>query len=196
MMREEGRTRRPNLSLLALASFVASFAIARTFTTVSPDTVLVGGGLHVHHFWFGIIMLAIGGWLGISYSGERIGRLAAVIYGAGGGLIGDEVGLLLTFSNYWTDLTYTVLVIFLAFVSAFILFRRYSKAVLSEIQGFTANRAGFYVGVFLAVVSVAFVTSGSFVLATVSAVMAIVACIIIVAFFAQRIWKRGSRRVE
>lgn len=193
MTREERPMRRANLSLLALISFVASFAIARVFTTISPDVVLVGNGLHVHHFWFGIIMLAIGGWLGISYSGERIDRLAAVIYGAGGGLIGDEVGLLLTFGNYWTDLTYTILVIFLAFTLTFILFKRYSKAVLSEIQGFTGRKASFYFGVFLVGVSIAFVTSDNFLLATVSAVMAIVACIIIIAYFAQRI---GSRHRE
>jgi hypothetical protein len=62
--------RRPNLSVLALISFIASFAIARTFTTLSPKMVLLTGSLHIHHFWYGILMVAIGGWLGISYNDE------------------------------------------------------------------------------------------------------------------------------
>jgi len=190
MTREERPTRRANFSLLALLSFIASFLIARVFTTISPDVVLVGNDLHIHHFWFGIIMLAIGGWLGISYNEERIDRLAAIIYGAGGGLIGDEVGLLLTFGNYWTELTYTILVIFLAFTSTFILFKRYSRAVLSEIQGFTRNKASLYSAVFLAVVSIAFITSDNSLLATSSSIMALIACIIIFAYFVQRIESR------
>ena len=115
--REEKPASRANLSVLALISFLASFIIARAFTTINPDVVLRGGGFHIHHYLYGIIMLAIGGWLGISYIEERITRLAAVIYGAGGGLIGDEAGLLLG-GNYWTGITYTIVVVFLVFVSA------------------------------------------------------------------------------
>jgi hypothetical protein len=93
MDKKEKIQEKPNLSILALISFIASFTIARTFTTINPDTVLISGNYHIHHFWFGIAMLAIGGWLGISYTSERTDRLAAILFGAGGGLIGDEVGL-------------------------------------------------------------------------------------------------------
>lgn len=187
---EEKPVRRASLSLLALISFVASFVMARAFTAISPDVVLIGNGFHIHHFWYGIVMLAIGGWLGISYAEERIDRLAAVIYGAGGGLIGDEVGLLLTFGNYWTGLTYTIVVIFLAFVSTFTLFRRYSKAILAEIGGFTRSKASFYFGVILAAVSFAFITTNNFLITSVSVVTTIVACIIIIAYITQRIVAR------
>jgi hypothetical protein len=187
---EEKPARRVNLSLLALISFIASFLIARTFTTISPEAVLVGNGFHIHHFWYGIIMLAIGGWLGINYNEERIDRLAAVIYGAGGGLIGDEVGLLLTFGNYWTGLTYTTVVVFLAFVSTFILFKRYSKAVLAEIKGFTRSKASFYFGVILAGVSIAFITTSNFFISSVSSVTAVIAFIIIVAYIGRRVGTR------
>lgn len=190
MAREEKPLRRANLSLLALISFVASFMIARAFTTISPDVVLVGNGFHIHHFWYGIIMLAIGGWLGISYNDERIDRLAAVVYGAGGGLIGDEVGLLLTFGNYWTGITYTIIVVFLAFVSTFILFKRYSRAILAEVEGLTRSKASFYFGIILAGVSIAFITTSNFFVASISAVTAIIVCIIIIAYVAQRIGKR------
>jgi len=181
---------RVSLSLLALISFVASFAIARVFTTISGGVVLRGGGFHIHHFWYGIVLLAIGGWLGISYDEERITRLAAVFYGAGGGLIGDEAGLLLTFGNYWTGITYTLFVICLVFVSTIILFKRYSRALSAEIKGFTRSRASFYFGIILATVSIAFLTTRNSLMDNVSAVTTIVAFIIIIAYIAQRIRAR------
>ena len=181
---------RVSLSLLALISFVASFVIARVFTTISGGVVLRGAGFHIHHFWYGIILLAVGGWLGISYDEERIVRLAAVLYGAGGGLIGDEVGLLLTFGNYTTGITYTIIVIFLAFVSTVILFKRYSRAISTEIKGFTRSRASFYFGIILAAVSIAFLTTRNSLIAYISTVTTIAACIIIIAYIAQRIRTR------
>jgi len=187
--REEKPASRANLSVLALISFLASFVIARAFTTINPDVVLRGGGFHIHHYLYGIIMLAIGGWLGISYNEERITRLAAVIYGAGGGLIGDEAGLLLG-GNYWTGITYTIVVVFLVFVSTFILFRRYSRAILTEFQGLTRSRASFYFGIILAAVSVAFIRTRNFFIASLSTTTTIVACIIIIAYVAHQIGAR------
>jgi hypothetical protein len=184
---EEKPVSRVNLSVLALISFLASFVIARAFTTINPDVGLRGGGFHIHHFWYGIILLAIGGWLGISYNEKRIVRLAAVIYGAGGGLIADEAGLLLTFGNYWTGITYTIVVIFVAFASTLILFKRYSKAILTEFKGFTKSRASFYFGVILAAVSIAFMGTRNFFIASISAAATIIACIIMVAYIVQRI---------
>ena len=185
--------RRPNLSVLALISFIASFAIARTFTTLSPETVWLTGTLHIHHFWYGLLMVAIGGWLGISYNDERIDRLAAVIFGAGGGLIGDEAGLLLTFENYWTGLTYTIIIVFLAFAFILILMARYSKVIMEEFAGFARRRASLYFGVFLATISVAFLidTDSPIVIAASSASIA-AACLIVMTYLIQRMKRKGE----
>ena len=155
MVDNEKIKERPNLSVLALVSFIASFMIARAFTTLSPSTVLISGGYHIHHYWYGLIILAIGGWLGISYENERINRVAAILFGAGGGIIGDEVGLLFT-SDYWTGLTYTFLMIFLAFTSILTLMFRYSRMILNEFSQFFYSQTSFYLGIFLATISVAF----------------------------------------
>lgn len=183
--------RKPGYSVLALTSFIASFVIARTFTTLSPNTVIITGGIHVHHFWYGLIMLAIGGWLGISYADERIDRMAAVLFGAGGGIIGDEVGLLLTFGDYWTGLTYTVIIAFLAIMSILTLLIRYQKTILTELGHFAKRGASLYVGVFVVAISVAFImeTENSLVVA-VSVALAAVGIAIIVAYFVQRIRRK------
>jgi len=156
MAENEKIRERPNLSVLALISFLVSFMVARIFTTLSPSTVLISGGYHIHHYWYGLIILAIGGWLGISYENERINRVAAILFGAGGGIIGDEVGLLLT-SEYWTGITFTFLMIFLAFASILILLFRFSRIILDEFSQFFHSQTSFYLGVFLATISVAFI---------------------------------------
>jgi hypothetical protein len=181
--------RRPSLSIRALISFIASFIIARMFTILNPSTVvLVGEEIHVHHFWYGIALLAIGGWLGISYDDERIDRLAAILFGAGGGLIADEVGLLLKFTDYWTELTYTLVMIFVALVSIMILIIRYSRTILREFFEFSSSNTSLYIGVFLEAVSVAFIMeTDDLIINIVSSIVAIVALMFILAYFIQRI---------
>lgn len=183
--------RRPNLSILALVSFIASFVVARAFTTLNPDIVLVSGSIHIHHFWFGLVLQAIGGWLGISYNDERINRLAAILFGAGGGLIGDEVGLLLTFGNYWSEITYTLIIMFLAIASTSILIIRYSKTITTELTHFLRSNASLYFGVFLAVVSIAFIMeTDNALIITISGMASATACAVILAYLVQRIMRR------
>jgi hypothetical protein len=184
---------KPNLSVWALTSFIVSFVIARIFTSIYPDTVLVGGGFHIHHFWYGLAMLAVGGWLGISVENDRVNRVAATLFGAGGGLIVDEMGILITFEreNYWTEITYTIIIMFLAFASMLILLNKYSKVVRTEFSEFLSSNASLYFGVFLAAVSIAFILeTDNTVIIAVSSVSAIIACIIILAYFVQKLMRR------
>jgi hypothetical protein len=188
MAEKEKIQEKPNLSILAMISFIASFTVARTFTTLNPGTILIGGNYHIHHFWYGIAMLAIGGWLGISYQSERTDRLAAILFGAGGGLIGDEVGLLLTLENYWAEITYTFIIIVLTFASIIILANRYHKVIRTEFTEFLRSNASLYISVFIAAVSIAFILeTDNTTIITVSSAFAIIACIIILAYFIQRI---------
>jgi hypothetical protein len=181
---------KPSLSILALISFIISFIIARIFTSLYPETVWAISGFHIHHFWYGLAMLAIGGWLGISIENERINRIAAILFGAGGGLIGDEVGLLLTLSAhaYWADFTYTFIIIFLAFASLLILLIRYNKIIRTEFGQFLRSNASLYIGVFVAAVSIAFILETSDItIMAISSSLAIIAFIIIIAYFTQQI---------
>jgi hypothetical protein len=188
---------RPNLSLITLLSFIASFAIARTFTTFYPESSVRVRGYHIHHFWFGVALLAIGGWLGISYESERVNRVAAILFGAGGGLIGDEVGLLLTFGNYWTGLTYTLVIIFLALASILIIIARYWQSISTEFTEFLRSNASLYIGIFLFAVSVAFIlqTRNPDII-TASSVSVVVGFVIILAYFIQRVITRRQKKRE
>jgi len=148
---------RVHLATLALVSFTLSFIVARAFTYFFPYVVLVSGGLHIHHFWFGIALLAAGGWLGINYNHKEIDMLAAILYGVGGGLIVDEIGLLLTFGDYWSGLTWTFFIFLLSFLSVLILLGRYRHKIFKEFHEFISKKASPYIAVFLAAIAIAFI---------------------------------------
>jgi len=191
--------RRPNMSVLALISFACSFAVSRLFTILNPSVILITSGFHIHHFWFGILMLAIGGWLGISYDEARIDRIGAIFFGAGGGLIGDEVGILLTFrgENYWAGISYTFVIVFLALASILVLVNKYSSVIVKEFAEFSGSRGGFYLAVFIEVVSLAFLidTNNPLIIA-ITGIIAVVAFFTIFSFFIQTIKKRLRRRLR
>jgi hypothetical protein len=192
MSAEEKVERRPNLSMLALISFIVSFLFARTFTILNPDVVLISSGIHIHHFWYGLALLAVGGWLGISYKSERIDRLSAILFGAGGGIIGDEAGLLLTLEDYWTELTYTFIIVLVTFASMLILLNKYSRTIRNEFTPFISSNTSLYFGVFLAAVSIALIIQTENVaIIAFSSVLTIAAFIIVLAYFIQ--WFRTRR---
>ena len=176
-----------HIATIALLSLIVSFLVARAFTTFFPSTVFISGGIHIHHFWYGLILLAIGGWMGISYNSRETDRLAAILYGVGGGLIIDEVGLLLTFGNYWTGLTFSVLVVLLAFASVLILLNAYRELVLHELREFERSKTSLYLGVFLFAVSIAFITETQNIWVTATSfALAVTAVCIIVSYLSLR----------
>jgi len=186
MSAEEKVERRPNLSMLALVSFIVSFLFARTFTILNPDVVLVSSGIHIHHFWYGLALLAVGGWLGISFKSERIDRLSAILFGAGGGIIGDEAGLLLTLEDYWTELTYTFIIVLVTVASMLILLNKYSRAIRNEFTPFISSNSSLYFGVFLAAVSTALIIQTKNVAIMVATgVLTATAFVIILTYFIQ-----------
>jgi hypothetical protein len=188
----------PHFSILALISFIASFAVARIFTTLSPSVViLVGNGIHIHHFWYGLALLAVGGWLGIINQTQRVDQLAAVLYGAGAGLIADEFGLLLTFGDYWNTMTYTIVGILLAFAFLGLLLIRHRGAIRAQFGRLTRIDAVFYCGIFLAMVSVAFLTTtGNSTIFIVTGVLTIVALVMIVFSAVYRLNSRNKKKIE
>jgi hypothetical protein len=178
---------RVHLATVALASFFVSFVVARIFTTLFPNQVLISGGLHIHHFWFGVALLAIGGWLGIAYKQKEIDIVAAILYGVGGGLIVDEVGLLLTFGNYQSGLTWDALIVLISFIAILILFYRYRKKIEEELGEFISSKISLVVGIFLAAISIGFIAeTNNAVAIEISTGLTMVAVVVILIFIIQR----------
>src|SRR5437764_14913983 len=111
---------RHGLTFIATLTFVVSFFGARLFATLFPTTVVTAsssqGTIHFHHFWYGLALISLAGWMGIAWRNERLYRLYAVLYRLGAGFVGDEVGLLLTFNNYRSERTYLFFYVVISFL--------------------------------------------------------------------------------
>jgi len=171
---------KPNLSFLMLVSFLASFTVARVFTAFFPSSVLLVQGYHVHHFWYGLGLLAMGGWLGINYRDDQTERIASIIFGVGGGLVGDEIGLLITFGDYYSEVTYTFVISLLGFSVMATLFKRHGQAIITEVFGFSRLNIDLYLGLFLAFVSSAFLIQSDDALVVVVSSIAFVAALVLI----------------
>ncbi len=142
------------LAFLGLLAFMVSFIGARVFTTLYPRTWVVAGGIHFHHFWYGLAMVGIAGWLGIISTLPSHRRVYALVFGLGGGLIGDEIGLLLTFGNYYSGLTYVFGVGFIGFASLSLLFISYRDRIRYDVLGIRTGERVAHIGVVVAGLSV------------------------------------------
>ncbi len=142
-----------------------------------------------------MLLLAVGGWLGINYNQKEVDMVAAIIYGVGGGLIADELGLLLTLGDYYSGLTWTALLLLLAFIAILALLRRYRQDIYTELHEFIGSKSSFYIGVLMTAVSVAFVIETSnFFITLVFALLTVIGALIALAFVAHQLRQDGAKK--
>jgi hypothetical protein len=162
MVQEVRRTVfRHGLAFYGTLAFVASFLGARLFASLNPTVTVVRGGVHFHHFWYGLAMVVATGWLGITLSNERMGRNLAIIFGLGAGLLGDEVGLLLTFGDYTSNLTEIFFVSAIAFIILATLLSRGRRHIEKEVINLSREERLTQLGVFIGAFSVIFFAVGN-----------------------------------
>jgi hypothetical protein len=154
---------RHGLAFYGTVAFVAAFLGARAFATLNPSVVVVHSGIHFHHFWYGLAMVVSAGWAGIALSNEKLGRDLAIVFGLGAGLIGDEVGLLLTFGDYGSNLTQVFFVSAIAFIIIATLFSRARSHIERDVVKINFKERLSQIGVFVAGFSVVFFATDSWV---------------------------------
>lgn len=102
-----------------LAGFLPTFLISRLIVDTTPGLHLSVKGTHVHHLTYGIIVLAITGFISLVWPHVPRRSLAAV-YGIGLALAFDEFGMWLHLTtNYNLDTSEDVMVgilVFLVFI--------------------------------------------------------------------------------
>ena len=152
---------RHGLAFYGTLAFVAGFLGARLFATLNPKVVVVQNGIHFHHFWYGLALVIASGWIGIALSNVWLGRNLAIIFGLGAGLIGDEVGLLLTFGDYTSNLTEIFFVAAIAFIILVTLLSKGRKHIEKDVIDVSWKERGTQVAFFLAGFSAIFFASGN-----------------------------------
>ena len=140
---------RHGLTFIATLAFVVSFFGSRLFATLFPNAVVIQGGIHVHHFWYGLALMSAAGWMGIAWRNERLYRLYALLYGLGAGFVGDEIGLLLTLGNYQSELTYQFFVAAMSFVIIATIFLGYRSALTADLMKLSVRERILMVGAYL-----------------------------------------------
>jgi hypothetical protein len=118
--------------------------------------MVITRGIHFHHFWYGLIMVGVAGWTGIAYNDAGVDRACAVVFGVGVGFIGDEVGLLLTFGDYYSELTLDFFVAAIAAAILITLLVRHWKQIQAEVTRLRIQEKLAHVGIFVAVFSTIF----------------------------------------
>jgi hypothetical protein len=100
---------RQRTALISWAAFAAAFGGARALTyaikkEVGPFGDANWGGVHLHHYLWGIKLLAASGGVAIHGADRfRVNPLVAIGYGAGAALVIDESAMLVHFKDvYWS----------------------------------------------------------------------------------------------
>lgn len=113
LYRRHFRDHRRERMFLASSSFFVIFGATRIlgygFQARGDPLQLWIAGIHVHHYVWGITLLLLVGYLwliqvgtGMSRASHRLGRITAVLYGAGAALTLDEFAMWLHLEdNYW-----------------------------------------------------------------------------------------------
>jgi len=87
--------RKRKMLYIILGGFVISFACARLYSTLIVTSFVFYHGFHIHHFYFGAILVWLGGVLAVLGTTKKSDYVASGLIGVGTGLFVDEVGLLL-----------------------------------------------------------------------------------------------------
>ncbi len=101
---------------LIFISILISFGLARLSVLVFPGNSLFIKDYQIHHFFYGIGLIAISNWIALVTNKESMFKFSAVLFGLGLGQVIDEFGLILTCTtpgficNYWSRPSYDALV--------------------------------------------------------------------------------------
>jgi hypothetical protein len=136
---------RRQAALWMWVTFIATFIFLRILTfgiryhLIPAKNVVTSSGLHIHHFVWGIVILLIVGFLGITLWSERLHPWLGAIFGIGAALVLDEYALWLNLQDvYWLPAgraSIDVVILVAALLGLYYAADRFWKQVVTEVQG-------------------------------------------------------------
>lgn len=111
---------------IILVGFLIAFALARMYSLYIVSSIFYQG-FHLHHFYFGAVVLWIGGIIAVLGTGNWADYVASAFIGVGMGLFADEIGLLLNCTTAGRHCAYafpanTDIILAIAFVIIVLMF--------------------------------------------------------------------------
>lgn len=114
-------SRLEEVPFIVFISFLTTFVVARSYVYLTQKDFLAHPlfieairfkGIHVHHLNFGIVILAISGFIALYDLRPHIHRMTAILYGVGLALTFDEFALWFFLEDvYWARITYDVILV-------------------------------------------------------------------------------------
>ncbi len=94
VIRTDWHRESPRMLFNILNMFLLTFSVAHLYSLFVPYYVFLAG-YHIHHFYYGMLILAITSIVGVVTSHDGVRHFLSYMIGIGIGLIVDELGLLL-----------------------------------------------------------------------------------------------------
>jgi hypothetical protein len=117
-----------------LYSFLWTFIVSRLIVYNFPDLFINARGTHIHHYAYGILILAVVGFASLHDLNQRAKRISAILYGIGLGLALDEFGMWIMLNdNYWVRRSYDAIFIVSTFLFSTVYFGYFWKKIIFKI---------------------------------------------------------------
>ena len=136
---------RRQAALWMWVTFIGTFLFLRLLTfgiryhLLPVKNVVTSSGLHIHHFVWGIVLLLLVGFLGITLWSERLHPWLGAAFGIGAGLVLDEYALWLNLQDvYWLPAgraSIDVVIVVAALLGLYYAADRFWKQAVAELQG-------------------------------------------------------------
>lgn len=135
---------RREAALRMWVGFIGTFLFLRFLTYgiryhfLPARNIVTSGGLHIHHFVWGILILLIVGFLGISINSPRLHAWLAPAFGIGAALVIDEFALWLNLRDvYWVRegrISVDAAIVVAALLGLYYTADRFWRQVVREVQ--------------------------------------------------------------
>ena len=110
---EKATSAQKNLPLRVLLTLLVTVVVARALVFFTPNWFHTEiADTHIHHLTWGILLLALCGYLNVVYRGKKWRPWLALLYGVGLGLTFDEFAMWIKLTtNYWSWLSYSAVLV-------------------------------------------------------------------------------------
>ena len=117
-----------------LLSFLPTFIVARIFVYNVPALFLNIKGVHIHHFTYGIFILAVAGMAALNLNDQKWKNINALLYGIGLALAFDEFGMWIRLEdNYYVRQSYDAVIIVFAVLVNIIYFSFFWRRIFKKV---------------------------------------------------------------